>query len=95
MKVYIDSNFYIHGMEQDESLDIQGDRLPLRNLLEHLSALSAEGVEYIRPGAQVVDREDWEVDINGIPYEECEDTLECELRDGDTVTIRRLAFFGG
>ena len=51
-------------------------------------------VEYVRPGAGVVPDE-WEVEVNGVPYQSCGAGLETFLKDGDTVTIRILALGGG
>ena len=52
-------------------------------------------IEYVRPGAKVLDPIDWEAEINEVPYQNCEDGLETLLGDGDTVTMRILALGGG
>jgi hypothetical protein len=52
-------------------------------------------IEYVRPGARVLDPDDWEVDINDIPYQKCDQELETPLSDGDTVNIRIMALGGG
>jgi hypothetical protein len=42
-----------------------------------------------------LDPDDWEVDINGVPYQHHANGLKTLLKDGDTVTIRVMAFGGG
>ena len=91
----IKSNFVVPGLEEEESLEVQDSRVTLREFLEHLSKLSPDPLNYVAPGADRLDPDDWEVEINDIPYQDFEDGLEKSLRDGDTVTIRVLAQGGG
>ncbi len=69
--------------------------MTLREFLEELSKRSPTPIEYVKPGAEMLDPDDWEVDLNGIPYQHCANGLGTPLKDGDTVTIRILAFGGG
>ena len=69
-------------------------KITLREFLEELSKM-APPIEYVRPGAKTLNPDDWEIDINDIPYQQCSDGLETLLKDGDTVTIKILAFGGG
>jgi hypothetical protein len=47
------------------------------------------------PGADRLDPDDWEVEINDVPYQDFEEGLEKSLNDEDKVTIRVLAQGGG
>ena len=95
MKIYIKSNFFVPGLEQAESVDLDHPGMNLRKFLEELSTRAPTPIEYVRPGAETLDPDDWEVDINDIPYWQCGDGLRTVLKDGDTVTIRVMAFGGG
>lgn len=95
MRIHIQSNFFVPGLEDNESVDFDAEEMTLREFLEALSGMSPDRVEYVEPEATLLDPEDWEVDINGIPYQNCPRGLESPLHDGDTVTIRILAQGGG
>ena len=96
MRVHIKSNFVVPGLEDREDIDLDRTEISLRQLLEELQRLAAPSpIEYVRPGAHHLDPDDWEVDINDLPYEKCGRELETLLKDGDTVTIRILALGGG
>jgi len=95
MRILIQSNFFVPGLENEESVDFGPTEMTLREFLEALSGISPDRVEYVEPGATLLDPDDWEVDINGTPYQNCPCGLESPLHDGDTVTIRILAQGGG
>ena len=95
MRIYVKSNFVVPGLVNGEFLDLDRSRLTLREFLQELSERTLTRVEYVRPGADTLDPDEWEVDINGIPYQRCSNGLETLLKDGDTVTIRILALGGG
>ena len=95
MKVHIKSNFFVPGLEKRDDIDFDQSQMTLREFLEKLSKLSPTSIEYVRPGAELLDPDDWEVEINGTPYQYCSDGLRTSLKDGDTVTIKILAFGGG
>jgi molybdopterin converting factor small subunit len=95
MRIYIKSNFVVPGLVRGEFLDLDQSQLTLREFLQELSERAPTRVEYVRPGANALDPDEWEVDINGIPYHRCSNSLETPLKDGDTVTIRILALGGG
>ena len=95
MKIYIKSNFVVPGLEDREIVDFNCSHLTLRQFLEQLSVMASNRIEYVRPGAEILDPIDWEVEINEVPYQDYEYGLETLLRDGDTVTIRILALGGG
>ena len=96
MKIYINSNFVIPGLEDGESINLNHSKITLRELLRELSMKSPTLVfEYMRPSAKTLDPDDWAVDINGIPHEFCREGLETSLNDGDTVALRTIALGGG
>ena len=96
MRIHIKSNFVVPGLKDREDIDLDQTEISLRQLLEELQRLAAPSpIEYVRPGAHHLDPDDWEVDINDLPYEKCGRELETLLKDGDTVTIRILALGGG
>ena len=95
MRIYVKSNFVVPGLVSGEFLDLDQSRLTLREFLQELSERAPTRVEYVRPGANALDPDEWEVDINGIPYQRCSNGLETLLKDKDTVTIRILALGGG
>ena len=95
MKIFIESNFVVPGLEDEEGLEIDQSEITLREFLEKLSSMSPDRVEYVEPGAQSLDPSDWEVEINGLPYQDYEAGLEHPIKDGDRVTIRIVALGGG
>ena len=95
MRIYIKSNFIVPGLVNGEFFDLDQSQITLKELLRELSKRAPTRVEYVRPGADALDPDEWEVDINGIPYQRCSNGLETLLNDGDTVTIRILALGGG
>jgi hypothetical protein len=95
MRINLRSNFVLPGLEDKESLDLDRSGLTLREFLEELSRRAPIRIEYVRPGAGVLDPDEWEVEVNGVPYQSCGAGLETFLKDGDTVTIRILALGGG
>jgi hypothetical protein len=95
MRIHITSNFFVPGLEEKDSVTMERSRMTLRDFLEELSKMSPTPIEYVKPGAGVLDPDDWEVDINGIPYQDCADGLETGLRDGDKIAIKILAMGGG
>ena len=94
MKIYIKSNFVVPGIENEESVDL-GSEMTLNQFLQNLSMMSPARIEYVRPNAKTLDPDDWEVNINNVPYQDCREGLETPLKNGDTVTIRIKAFGGG
>lgn len=95
MRIYIKSNFFVPGLGKNDSVELDPSQMTLREFLEELSKMSPAAIEYVRPGADRLDPDDWEVDINKVPYQDHDRGLETLLKDGDSVTIRILAFGGG
>jgi len=96
VRINIKSNFVVPGLEDREYIDVDRPEVTLRQLLEELQRMAGPSpIEYVRPGARALDPDDWEVDINGLPYQKCDHELESFLKDGDTVVIRIMALGGG
>jgi hypothetical protein len=95
MKIYVKSNFVVPGLVNGEFLDLDRSQLTMREFLEELSMMAPIRIEYVRPGAKTLAPDEWEVDINDIPYQQYSEGLETFLKDGDTVTIRISALGGG
>ena len=95
MRIHIKSNFFVPGLEKKDSVDVERPQMTLRDFLGELSRMSPAAIEYVRPGADVLDPDDWEVDVNGTPYQHSSHGLSIPLKDGDTVTIKILAMGGG
>ncbi len=94
MKIYIKSNFVVPGLGGGEIVDLSSPTT-LRQFFERLSMMSPARTEYLRPNAKTLDPDDWEVNINNIPYQDCKEGLETPLKNGDTVTIKIKALGGG
>lgn len=96
MKITIKSNFVVPGVEEKEYVEFGRPQMTLREMLEELGRLALPTpIEYVRPGARVLDPDDWEVDINDLPYQKCDKALDTPLKDGDRVFIRILSLGGG
>jgi hypothetical protein len=95
MKIHIQSNFVIPGLEKNESVDFEFDRMSLRQFLEELSKRAPHPIEYVKPGAKTLNPFDWHVEVNHVPYQDCAGGLETGLKDGDIVTINIQVIAGG
>lgn len=95
MKISLESNFVVPGLEDADSVEIDKPTVTLREFLHALSARGPAPLEYVKPGADAIDPYEWEVEINGVPYQSCEGRLEATLKDGDTVAIRIVPIGGG
>jgi hypothetical protein len=95
MKVNVKSNFVVPGLDNGEYVDLDRSQLTLKEFLRELAERAPTRVEYVRPGAQAVDPDEWEIRINDIPYHQCSTGLGTYLKDGDTVTIIIIPLGGG
>jgi molybdopterin converting factor small subunit len=95
MKIHVKSNFVVPGLDNGDFVDLDQSQLTIREFLEELSERSPTRVEYVRPGTQTINPDEWEIRINDIPYHLCGRGLETSLKDGDTVTIIIIPLGGG
>jgi len=95
MRIYVKSNFIVPGLVNGEFVDLDRSQLTIGAFLKELSEKSPTRVEYVRPGTQAIDPDEWEIKINDIPPPKWKDGLETPLRDGDIVTIIIIPLGGG
>jgi hypothetical protein len=94
MKLHLASNIFLPGIGEDETIDLDRQHISVRELLDHLSAISGpKNVEYVRPGSAVPD-DGWEVKINDVDLLDY-GGMEADLKGGDTVTVNMLVIGGG
>jgi len=85
----------VPGLGKEENVNFDRPDLTLRQFLERLSRMSPGSIEYVRPGARTLNPDDWEVEINRVPYQDLPEGLETQLKEEDTVTLKIMAFGGG
>jgi molybdopterin converting factor small subunit len=95
MKIYVKSNFVVPGLDSGEFVDLDDSRLTIREFLGVLSERSPTRVEYVQPGAQTINPDEWEIRINDIPFPQWSAGLDTPLKDGDTVTLIIIPLGGG
>jgi len=95
MKIRIDSNFVLPGMEGIDEIDLNLSHIKLRKILEELTLRSSGRVKFIRPMTDFVDPMDFLIEINGLPNSGSKEALEMGLNEGDLVTIKLSPLGGG
>ena len=95
MKIYVKSNFIIPGLDHGECVNLNQSQLTVREFLEEISERLPTRVEFVRPGAQTINPDEWEIRINSIPCPQWSAGLETPLKDEDTVTITIIPLGGG
>ena len=95
MKIYVKSNFIVPGLVNGEFVDLDQTQLTIREFLSELAEKAPTRVEYVRPGGQTIDPDEWKISINDIPSPQWKNRLETSLKDGDTVTIIIVPLGGG
>ena len=95
MKIFVESNFIIPGLENEDRLNFDESELTLKRFFERLSEISSNRLEFIETDSLDINPEDWEIEINGMPYQNYEKGLAHLLKDGDRVGIKILPIGGG
>jgi hypothetical protein len=95
MEIKIISNFVVPGVDDDEHLRLNRSEITLRAFFEKLSKRSPDPWVYVEPDADSIDPDDWEVQINAIPYQDIKEGLKKKLFDGDTVILNIKPQGGG
>ncbi len=95
MKIHVKSNFIVPGLVDEEFVDLDQKPLTIGEFLKELAERAPTRVEYVQPGTQTIDPDQWEISINGIPSPQWREGLETSLKDGDTVTIIIIPLGGG
>jgi hypothetical protein len=93
VRIRIESNFVILGFESEELEAREGTTI--RQLLWMLAGFSEGRYEFFRRESDELDTDDWEINVNGIPYHKCRAQLETILADGDLVGVRMNMTGGG
>jgi len=95
MRIRIDSNFILPGLEGVNEIDLNHTHVTLWVVLEELSLRSSGRVKFIRPMTDLVDPMDFLIEINGFPNPGSREELETRLNVGDLVTIKLSPLGGG
>ena len=95
MKIRIDSNFVLPGMEDVNEIDLRLPHINLRKVLEELTLRSSGRVKLIRPMTDFVDPMDFLIEVNGLPNSGSKEALEMGLSEGDLITIKLSPLGGG
>ncbi len=93
MRIHVKSNFLIRGLA-GESVVVE-DGSTVRQFLESVSKLSEGVLVFFERGNDTLDPDDWEVDVNGIPFDGYQIRAETPLKENDLVEIRLLMYSGG
>ena len=95
MRIYVKSNFVVPGLDSGEFVDLDRSQLTIGAFLRELAERSPTRVEYVRPGTQTINPDEWEIRINDILSPKWKSGLETPLKEGDTVTIIIIPLGGG
>ena len=95
VKIRIDSNFVLPGMEGIDEIDLNLPHIKLRKILEELTLRSSGRMKLIRPMTDSVDPMDFLIEVNGLPNPGSKEGLEMGLNEGDLVTIKLSPLGGG
>ncbi|MBW2063462.1 MAG: MoaD/ThiS family protein [Deltaproteobacteria bacterium] len=95
MKVFIKSNFVVPGLGDKESIEFSAPQVTLGDLFEKLAEMAPGQVDYLEPGTGQLNTEDYQIEINGRPFEGLKEGLDYPLQDGDEVSIRIMPIGGG
>ena len=95
MKIFIESNFFLPGLEKAASIMFDESEMTLRVFFEKLSRMTSDRLEFIESDTLQMNTEDWGIEINGRPYQILHAGLDHILKGGDTVSIKILPMGGG
>jgi len=95
MRIFIKSNFEIPDLGEEESIEYSGSQITLRALLEKLSGSAPSLLVQMEPGTPGLNTQDYQVEINGRPFEGLKEGLDYLLRDGDSISIYIVPIGGG
>lgn len=94
MRVHLESNFFLLGSQDLESIDFERSDVTLRELLDIVSHRSCEAPEFFLQGRAELSP-GWIVEVNGNPLGLYNVGLETILKDGDKVAIKLELICGG
>ncbi len=94
MTVQLESNFMLLGDSDLPSIELDGPRVTLAELLEELSGRSSNNLQFLSRDRRAID-EGWVVEVNGSTLGDLPQGIETALKDGDRVAIKLLLLGGG
>jgi molybdopterin converting factor small subunit len=95
MKVLIDANFVIPGLEGKNEIEISSAEVTLKTVLEELSSMSSRRMNFIDRWTREIDYLSYHITVNEESPSALEAFSDRPLKDGDRVTIRLLGLCGG
>ena len=95
MKVLIDGNFVIPGLEDKNEIEISSAEVTLKTVLEELSSKSSRRMNFIDNRTGEIDYLSYHITVNEESPSAIEASLDRPLEDGDRVTIRLQGLCGG
>jgi hypothetical protein len=95
MKIRINSNFVIPGLEGKSEIDLVSPKVTLSILLEELSIRNAGRLKFLHPLTHSLDSTHFVLELNGLPNSGSKEALELDLKEGDIITINLLPLGGG
>ncbi len=95
MKVLIDGNFVIPGLEDENGIEISSAEVTLKTVLEELSSKSLRRMNFIDNRTGEIDYLSYHITVNEESSSAIEASLDNPLKDGDRVTIRLQGLCGG
>ena len=95
MRIKIDSNFVIPGVEGVKEIEMNDPTVTVRTVLKELSARSAGRVYFIHPTTGYVEDMDFKIQVNGLPNDGLKEVIDVPLNEGDLVSIKLLVIGGG
>jgi hypothetical protein len=95
MKVLIDGNFVIPGLEDKNEIEISSAEVTLKTVLEEISSKSLKRMNFIDNRTGEIDYLSYHITVNEESPSAIEASLDRPLEDGDRVTIRLQGLCGG
>jgi len=95
MKISIDGNFAIPGLEGKNEIEISSAEVTLKTVLEELSSKSLRQMNFINRWTGEIDYLSYHITVNEESPSAMEASLDWALKDGDRVTIRLIGLSGG
>ncbi|MBI4330521.1 MAG: MoaD/ThiS family protein [Chloroflexi bacterium] len=95
MKIVLKSNFEVAGIFARGYIEMPGDDITLRRLLDELSGRTGGTMEIVSPRTREVNPEDFSVSLNGLEYPFLPRRLDTLLKEGDVVDVMITVLGGG
>ena len=94
MRIHLESNFMLLGLEDIDSIDFDSHEITLKQLLETIGQRSTSSPRFLnRDGTDLAIG--WSIGLNGRPFGMCREGIHTILKDGDKVAIHIEMLGGG